>query len=251
MEPYIKSDIINEVGVIEFYHPKSNSLPSSLLNELATKISSYGKDHNVKCILLKSGGEKAFCAGASFDELLSIQTKEAGKEFFSGFAKVILAIKKAPKFVVTAVQGKVVGGGVGIVCASDYVIATEEASLKLSELSIGIGPFVIGPAVERKMGLSHFMNMSLNPTQWQTSLWAKERGVYAEVVNGVAELYDRISNITNQYIKYSPEAMLEMKNMFWSNSLNLELEMNERAEQSGRLVLSDFTINQLKAFKSK
>ena len=167
MEAYVKSDIINGVGEVEFFHPKSNSLPSNLLNELAQTITILGENDKAKCILLKSGGEKAFCAGASFDELLSIKSKEDGKAFFSGFARVIAAIKNAPKFVVTLVQGKVVGGGVGVVCASDYVIANENASCKLSELSIGIGPFVIGPAVERKIGLGHFNNMSLNPTCWK------------------------------------------------------------------------------------
>lgn len=248
MEAYVKSDIINGVGEVEFFHPKSNSLPSNLLNELAKTIKSLGENDQVKCILLKSGGEKAFCAGASFDELLSIKNKEEGKAFFSGFANVIAAIKNAPKFVVTLLQGKVVGGGVGVVCASDYVIANENASCKLSELSIGIGPFVIGPAVERKIGLAHFNNMSLNPTSWKSASWALDKGMYAEVVNDVKA---RGAEIVDQYVKYSPEAMSEMKSMFWKGADGIEADMIKRAEQSGTLVLSDFTRETLKAFKSK
>lgn len=247
MEAYVKSEVIDGVGHIEFFHPKSNSLPSNLLRELSILLNDLGKDDKVKCILLKSAGEKAFCAGASFDELLSINNEEEGKRFFLGFANVIKAIKNAPKFIITLVQGKVVGGGVGIVCASDYVIANNEASCKLSELSIGIGPFVIGPAVERKIGLAHFNNMSLNPTVWKSSSWALEKGMYAEVVD---DINNRGLEITSQYVKYSPDAMAEMKKMFWDGSTGIEEEMLIGAEQSGRLVLSEFTNETLKAFKS-
>lgn len=248
MEAYVKSEIIDGVGHVEFFHPKSNSLPSVLLNQLAQTILNFGENDKVKCILLKSGGDKAFCAGASFDELLDIQNEEQGKIFFSGFANVISAIKNVPKLVVTLVQGKVVGGGVGIVCASDYVIANQHASCKLSELSIGIGPFVIGPAVERKIGLAHFSNMSLNPTNWKSSSWALDKGMYAELVD---DIHVRGSEIVNQYVKYSAEAMFEMKRMFWNDTVDIEIEMKQRAEQSGTLVLSDFTKETLKAFKSK
>lgn len=248
MEPYVKAEIIDGVGEIEFFHPKSNSLPSSLLQELAKSITEFGANSSVKCILLKSAGEKAFCAGASFDELLNIKNEIDGMKFFSGFANVIKAIKDVPKFVITIVQGKVVGGGVGIVCASDYVIASENASCKLSELSIGIGPFVIGPVLERKIGLAHFINMSLNPTEWQNAEWALDKGMYSEVSSDFNQVANRVAK---KYTEYSSEAMAEMKQMFWAESSGLTKEMEIRAEQSGRLVLSDFTKETLRAFKSK
>ena len=248
MEPYVKAEIKDGVGEIEFFHPKSNSLPSNLLKELAESITEFGNDISVKCILLKSAGEKAFCAGASFDELLNIKNEIDGKEFFSGFANVIQAIKDAPKFVVTIVQGKVVGGGVGIVCASDYVIASTSASCKLSELSIGIGPFVIGPIVERKIGLAHFINMSLNPTEWKSPEWSLDKGMFSEVS---IDFSLSANKLVRKYIGYSSEAMAEMKQMFWEDSSGLEGEMESRAEQSGRLVLSEFTKESLRTFKSK
>ena len=248
---YVKVEVKSGVGKIEVFHPKSNSLPAALLKEITEGLNTLSENNEVLVIHLKSGGEKSFCAGASFDELLEVSNEEEGKAFFSGFARVILAIKNAPKFVVAQIQGKVVGGGVGIVAACDFVVATEEASLKLSELSIGIGPFVVGPALERKIGLAHFSNMTLNPTSWKTANWGKEIGLYSEVVSSIIELNKRLEEIITLYKAYSPEAMLEIKKMLWEEWFDLDEVMSRRAEQSGSLVLSDFTRNKLKELKSK
>jgi methylglutaconyl-CoA hydratase len=248
---YVKVEVKNGVGQLEFFHPKSNSLPAALLKEITEGLNTLSENNEVLVIHLKSGGEKSFCAGASFDELLEVSNEEEGKAFFSGFARVVLAIKNAPKFVVAQIQGKVVGGGVGIVAACDFVVATEEASLKLSELSIGIGPFVVGPALERKIGLAHFSNMTLNPTSWKTANWGKEIGLYSEVVSSIIELNKRLEEIITLYKTYSPEAMLEIKKMLWEEWFDLDEVMSRRAEQSGSLVLSDFTRNKLKELKSK
>ena len=177
MEGTIKSTVENGIGTITFFHPQSNSMPGVQLRNLAAEIEKLGKDTNVKVIVLKSEGEKAFCAGASFDELISIKDIDTGLKFFSGFAMVINAMRKAPKFIITRVQGKAVGGGVGIASSADYTFATEEASIKLSELAVGIGPFVVGPAVERKVGTSAFCQLTINATEWQTAQWAKEKGL--------------------------------------------------------------------------
>jgi len=248
---YVKVEVKNGVGEIEFFHPKSNSLPAVLLQEITEGLNKLSENNEVLVIHLKSRGEKAFCAGASFDELLKVSNEEEGKEFFSGFARVILAIKNAPKFVVAQIQSKVVGGGVGIVAACDFVVATDQASLKLSELSIGIGPFVVGPAVERKIGLAHFTNMSLNPTVWKTANWGKEIGLYSEVVSSTVELEIRLKEMITLYKTYSPEAMLEIKKMLWEKCFDMGEVMSRRAEKSGSLVLSDFTRNKLEEFKLK
>ncbi|MDG1518233.1 MAG: enoyl-CoA hydratase/isomerase family protein [Flavobacteriales bacterium] len=248
---YVKVEVKNGVGEIEFFHPKSNSLPAALLQEITEGLNKLSENNEVLVIHLKSRGEKAFCAGASFDELLKVSNEEEGKEFFSGFARVILAIKNAPKFVVAQIQSKVVGGGVGIVAACDFVVATDQASLKLSELSIGIGPFVVGPAVERKIGLAHFTNMSLNPTAWKTANWGKEIGLYSEVVSSTVELEIRLKEMITLYKTYSPEAMLEIKKMLWEKCFDMGEVMSRRAEKSGSLVLSDFTRNKLEEFKLK
>jgi methylglutaconyl-CoA hydratase len=247
MEAYVNSKIENAVGEIEFFHPKSNSFPSSLLEKLRLEIQKAGDDPSVKSILLKSSGENVFCAGASFDELLLIKNKNQGKLFFSAFGSVISAIKNAPKFVVTSVQGKVVGGGLGIVCASDYVVASSLASSKLSELSIGIGPFVIGPAVERKLGLSHFNNLSLSPNKWKSADWGLQTGMYSEISDFTL---DRAREVAISYTNYSIESMKEIKNMLWKRYEGIEEEMELRSEQSARLVLSERTVKILKAFKS-
>src|SRR4051812_21288702 len=185
MEAFVNSKIENGIGTITFFHPQSNSMPGTQLRNLAAEIEKLGKDDNVKVIVLKSEGEKAFCAGASFDELIAIKDLETGKKFFSGFANVINAMRKAPKFIIARVQGKAVGGGVGIASSADYTFAVYSASVKLSELAVGIGPFVVGPAVERKVGSSAFSQLTINATEWQTAQWAKEKGLYAEIFSTV------------------------------------------------------------------
>jgi methylglutaconyl-CoA hydratase len=251
MKPYVKSEVINGCGEVEFYHPKSNSLPHKLLSELSLVIEKLGADHSVRCILLKSRGEKTFCAGASFDELINIKDEVQGKQFFLGFAKLILAIKNVPKLVVTIVQGKVVGGGIGLICASDYVIAHESASLKLSELSLGIGPFVIAPVLKRKLGIAHFMNMSLNPKKWKSSYWGLDRGIYSEISSTKEEMGVRIEEYINDIKEYSSKALCEIKTSYWVGFDNLEEEMNKGAEKSGSLVLSDYSREILKQMKFK
>lgn len=248
---YVNKELIDGVGEIEFFHPKSNSLPSDLLKDLQKAILDFSSDDAVKVILLKSAGEKAFCAGASFDELLSIQNEEDGKTFFSGFMNVILAIKNSPKFVVSKVQGKVVGGGVGIVCASDYALASIQASVKLSELAIGIGPFVIGPAVHRKLGVAKFSEFSINAKEWKRADWAQGAGMYAEVFGNQEGLDAGTDKLVKDLAAYSPEAMLELKKMLWKDTEGWELEMEKNAGISGKLVLSEFTRNELNAFKNK
>ncbi|MBI33883.1 MAG: enoyl-CoA hydratase [Flavobacteriales bacterium] len=251
MKPYVKSKILNGLGEIEFYHPKSNSLPALLLNNLSEEIIKLGEEPSVKCIVLKSSGKKTFCAGASFDELLLINNENQGKDFFMGFAKVIAAIKNAPKIVVSVVQGKVVGGGLGLVCASDYVLAHKSADLKLSELSIGIGPFVIAPVLQRKLGLANFINLSLNPKQWKSATWGLDKGIYSEIFSSHEVLNIRLTELVKDYVNYSPEAVQEIKFMFWDGFHELEKDMEKRAAQSGRLVLSDYTVEVLKKIKFK
>ena len=179
-EGYVKSETHNGVTTIEFFHPQSNSLPGKILEELAKEIHFAGTHAETKVIVLKSDGEKAFCAGASFDELLQIKTEAEGLQFFSGFAHVINAMRKCPKLIIVRIQGKCVGGGVGLAAAADYAIATEKADIKLSELAIGIGPFVVGPAVERKIGVAAFSALSIDATMWRNSEWAKKKGLFAE-----------------------------------------------------------------------
>jgi methylglutaconyl-CoA hydratase len=249
---YVHADIQeNGVAVIEFGHPLSNSLPGKILQLLADKITELGKDNAVKVILLRSGGEKAFCAGASFDELISINDLETGHLFFSGFAKVINACRKAPKFIIGRVQGKAVGGGVGLASAVDYCLATKYADVKLSELAVGIGPFVVGPAVERKIGLSAMSELAINATEWRTADWAKKKGLFTDVFDSEEEMDAEIDRLANQLAKSNPEAMSMLKKVFWQGTEHWDDLLAERAGMSGHLVLSDFTINAINAFKKK
>ena len=199
---------------------------------------------------MQSAGEKAFCAGASFDELIAIENLEQGKKFFSGFAMVINAMRTAPKFVIARVQGKAVGGGVGIACAADYTFAVESASVKLSELAVGIGPFVVGPAVERKVGTAAFSQLTINATEWQTAQWAKEKNMYAEVYNTVSETDEAIDSLATKLSQSNPEAMLLLKKAMWQGTEHWDNLLLERAEMSGKLVLSDFTKNAIQKFKT-
>lgn len=246
----VSANKINGVGTLTFFHPQSNSLPGDLLRELAEKITELGNDKDVKVIILKSEGEKAFCAGASFDELTSIRDIETGKYFFSGFAAVINAMRKAPKFIICRVQGKTVGGGVGLACAADYTFGVLASTVKLSELAVGIGPFVVGPAVERKIGTSAFTSLSINATEWQTANWAREKGMYAEVFDTIESMDKAIEILAGKLATSNPEAMLLLKNIFWTGTENWDSLLTERAEMSGRLVLSDFTKNAISKFKA-
>jgi len=251
MEAYVKITTENSVGTIEFFHPQSNSLPGHILAELASTISNAGEDDNIKVIVLKSTGERAFCAGASFDELVAIETPENGTKFFSGFANVINAARKCPKFIIGRVQGKAVGGGVGMASATDYCFATKFASAKLSELAIGIGPFVVGPAVERKVGTSAFSAMTINATKWFDASWAREKGLYTEVFDSVDEMDVEVAKLASTLSKSNPEAMEGLKKIMWQGSEHWDELLMERAVSSGTLVLSDFTKNAIEKFKTK
>ena len=251
MEGYIKSTTENGIATITFFHPQSNSMPGQLLRELAEEITKAGNNTDAKVIVLQSEGDKAFCAGASFDELISIKDMETGKKFFSGFAMVINAMRQAPKFIIARVQGKAVGGGVGIACTADYTLAINAASVKLSELAVGIGPFVVGPPVERKIGLSAFTSLTINATEWQTAQWAKEKGMYMDVFATFQEMDEAIATLADKLSKSNPEAMQMLKKAFWRGTENWDTLLIERAEMSGKLVLSDFTINAINKFKTK
>ncbi len=233
---YVKSRVEENIGIIEFFHPKGNSLPGNLLSELTTQIKAFCTDNEVKVIILKSAGEKAFCAGASFDELIKISNLEEGKKFFSGFGDVINAMKTCPKFVIASVQGKAVGGGVGIISAADYVIAVNSAMVRLSELTIGIAPFVIASSVEEKIGKAAFMEMTID-TEWKDSNWAYQKGLFTKLTNDYASLQEETLKLANKLSNYSSLAVKEIKNIFWSNNIHREQEITLRAELSGKLVL--------------
>jgi methylglutaconyl-CoA hydratase len=237
------------IGTITFGHPLSNSLPGKILQKLADTITELGNNDEVKVIVLKSEGEKSFCAGASFDELISIKDLETGKKFFSGFANVINAARKCPKFIIGRVQGKAVGGGVGLASAVDYCFATKFADVKLSELAVGIGPFVVGPAVERKIGLSAMSQLAINATEWHSADWAYKRGLYTYVYDTIEEMDQEIAVLANRLAKSNPEAMKLLKQVFWQGTENWDELLIERAGMSGTLVLSDFTINAINSFK--
>jgi methylglutaconyl-CoA hydratase len=239
------------IATIEFGHPMSNSLPGKILRKLAETITEVSSNEAVKVIVLRSTGSKAFCAGASFDELIAISDLETGKVFFSGFAQVINACRKSSKLIIGRVQGKAVGGGVGIAAAVDYCYATSNADVKLSELAVGIGPFVVGPAVERKMGLSAMSQLAINATEWHSAKWAYDKGLYAQLFDSVDDMDEEISRLATVLAKSSPEAMAELKRVFWQGTEHWDQLLSDRAAISGTLVLSDFTINAINAFKKK
>ncbi|MGX1927916.1 enoyl-CoA hydratase/isomerase family protein [Flagellimonas sp. 2504JD4-2] len=241
--------IENRIAVVEFGHPASNSFVSELLARLTKELDKLSADENVSLIVLKSEGERAFCAGASFDELVAISNLEEGKAFFSGFANVINAMRSCSKPIIGRVQGKAVGGGVGLASACDYVYATEAASIKLSEISIGIAPLVIAPVVERKIGKAGLAELSLNPTEWKNAYWAKEKGLFSKVFDSIAKMDKELEFHTQKLASFNPEALAEMKRVLWEGTEHWESLLVERAEASGRLALSPNTKNALEKFK--
>ncbi len=246
--PYVKIDVKDEVGIIEFFHPKSNSMPSSQLKSLTEAFEQAGHDDRIKVVLLKSKGDRVFCAGASFDELLAIDTPEKGKAFFMGFANVINAMRQCPKIIVGCIEGKTVGGGVGIAAACDYTFANKNSSIKLSELSIGIGPFVIEPSVCRRIGLNALTELTLNPTQWRLAKWGKKKGLFHKISKDIQhESFEFAKEMT----RYHLQASAEIKKAFWKDAEDMKKVFEERAAISGQLALSEFTQNTLAKIKGK
>ena len=241
--------IRNNIATITFGHPASNSFPSELLERLTNELISVGKNSSVAIIILKSQGEKAFCAGASFNELMAISNLKEGTQFFLGFANVINAMRTCEKLIIGCLQGKTVGGGVGLAAACDYVLATNQAAIKLSEFTIGIGPFVIEPAVKRKIGVSGVAELTLDATNWKTAYWAKEKGLYAKVFETMNELDAALETLSLQLASYNPDALLKMKKTLWQGTENWNTLLAERAAVSGELVVSEFTKKALLKFK--
>ena len=248
---YVKTETHQGITTIEFFHPQSNSLPWKILEGLAHEIHFAGTHAETKVIVLKSSGDKTFCAGASFDELVAIKSEAEGLKFFSGFSHVINAMRKCPKFIIARIHGKCVGGGVGIAAAADYAIAVEGAEVKLSELAVGFGPFVVGPAIERKIGTGAFSALAINATSWRTSDWAKRKGLFSELHSNIENMDEAVFRLADTLAHSSPEAMAEMKKMFWKGTEHWDSLLNERAAISGRLVLSSFTKNAIEKFKAR
>ncbi len=239
------------IATVTFEHPAHNSMPGNLLAKLADTITGLGTNEAAKVIVLKSSGDRTFCAGASFDELMSIEDFDIGHTFFMGFANVINACRKCPKLIIGRVQGKAVGGGVGLASATDYCLATKFAAVKLSELAVGIGPFVVGPAVERKIGNSAMTQLAFDATSWKTAEWATQKGLYANIYDSTELLDEAVLTLATKLADSNPEAMSEMKKAFWSGTENWDDLLSERAAISGKLVLSAYTKNAIAKFKSK
>ena len=251
MEAWVRSATQGGVCTIEFYHPRSNSLPGYLLSELASAIRQAGNEPDARVIVLKSEGDKTFCSGASFDELAATKDEEQRLKFFSGFAHVINAMRTCPKMIIGRIHGKSVGGGVGLAAAVDYAIAVEGADVKLSELAVGIGPFVVGPAVERKIGTSAFSQLAIDATMWRNADWARRKGLYAELHPDVDGMDESVRRLANTLAHSSPEAMQELKEICWKGTDNWEELLPERAAISGRLILSEFSRDAIAKFKAK
>ncbi|WP_308993820.1 enoyl-CoA hydratase/isomerase family protein [Mariniflexile litorale] len=248
-EPYVILNIKNSVGYIEFFHPNRNSMPSDILTKLKDTIEEAASHDAINIIVLQSGGDRTFCAGASFNEVMAVNNAEQGKAFFSGFANVINAMRRCPKLIIGRLQGKTVGGGVGLAAATDYCLATKFASIRLSELSIGIGPFVIEPAVTRKIGLAAMSQMTIDAETFFSAEWAKEKGLYADIFETTKDLDEAVKELAEKLSAYNPEALKQMKSVFWEGTKHWETLLIERAEISGALVLSKFTKNTLKRFR--
>ena len=246
---YVHLNVENNVGYIEFYNPPHNALPTAMLEKLTELIGTAGSDPSVTVIVLKSGGDRTFCAGASFEELIAISNPEQGAKFFEGFANVINALRRCPKITIGRVQGKAVGGGVGLAAATDYCLATTHSEIKLSELTIGIGPFVIEPAVSRKIGLSAMSQLTLEASTFFSAQWALEKGLFMKLCPSIESLDSELKQLSEQLCAYNPEALKKLKETFWEGTDHWSELLNERASISGRLVLSNFTKTQLKNYK--
>lgn len=250
MNGFVNTEIKNKISEITFGTEKSNSLPGEILEKLAQTILSEGAKPEVKAILLKSAGEKAFCAGASFDELLSIEELETSKKFFGGFAKVLNAMRKCGKLVIVRVQGKTTGGGVGIACAADYCFATQDSAMALTELNLGIGPFVIGPYVERKIGKSAYTAMSVD-ADFRSAEWCAKHDVYHMVSATIAEMDIKLTDFLEKLSQRSADALALIKKVSWEGTEHFESLMPERIHMSASLILEDSAKKNIQSIKEK
>jgi len=248
---HVTTSILDGVATVRFGHPKGNSLPAAVLAELARTIRALGTDDAARVIVLRSDGTGPFCAGASFAELQAIRDVDGGTEFFMGFARVILAMRSCPKFVIARVHGKAVGGGIGLVAASDYAVASTSAAVKLSELAVGIGPFVVGPAIERKIGLGGLQTLAVDAASFRDAEWAERQGLYARLVDSAEQLDETVASLARTLASSNPQAMALMKTAFWRGTEEWDTLLPERAAMSGTLVLSDFTRQALAAFAAR
>jgi methylglutaconyl-CoA hydratase len=246
---YVRSHVEHGINTIEFFHPQSNSLPAKMLDQIAQEIH-FSCTHETIVVILKSAGTGAFCAGASFDELSSITNEKEGAAFFSAFANLINAMRKCHKLIIGRIHGKCVGGGVGLAAACDYAIAIDKAEVKLSELAIGLGPFVVGPVIDKKIGASAFSQLAIDSSMWRNADWAKRKGLYAEVHDSIDNMDESINRLANTLSHSNPQAMSELKKIFWKGAENWDELLKERAAISGKLVLSDFTKNAISKFKT-
>lgn len=251
LAPYVTTIVEESIATIEFFHSSHNSLPSHILQKIVDAIESADKNIGISVIVLQSGGNRTFCAGASFDEMIAIDSLEGGKEFFMGFANVINACRKCSKLIIGRVQGKAIGGGVGIASAVDYCIATKYASVKLSELSIGIGPFVVGPAIRRKMGLAAMSHLAINSTEFMTAQWAKTHGLFNEVFDTIEQVDAYVKHLGNKLVSQSDLAKTSIKTMLWNGTEDWDELLKQRAMISGALILSSEAKDAIETFKSK
>lgn len=239
-DEHIKTEINDKIGTVTFSHPKGNALPRESLTRLTQAIKELDQDKKARVILLQSTGEKTFCGGAYFKDLMDVNNKEEGKHFFMGFANVLNAMRTSSKLIIGRVQGKAVGGGVGLAAGTDYTLATKDAAVRLSELKLGIGPFVVGPAIRRKMGVQGFTALSLDPSTWRSAEWAYGKGLYTELLDSINDLDEETKRLANQLSEYNPKAMKELKRALWDDATNWKTLLEIRADTSGRLLMTDF-----------
>lgn len=230
----------NRIATVTFFHPKRNALPAAILRQLVEAIDAAAANADVRVIILASEGGGAFCAGASFDELRALRSVDEGKEFFSGFARVILAMRRCPKIIIGRVQGKVVGGGVGLVSATDYSFALPQASIRLSELAIGLGPFVVGPVIERKIGRAAFAALAVD-ADWRDAEWGERHGLYTRIMDTEAAMDSVLPALANRLAGANPEAVAQLKRILWEGTNHWETLLFDRAAISGKLAMSEFT----------
>ncbi len=246
MEAYVKNYCEGNIGFLEFGNPAGNSLPSPLLKAFKAGLIALEKDSNVRVIVIQSFGDRAFCGGASLAEMKTLQTLEEATAFFMGIADLINTLRSLSKFVIGRVHGKVVGGGVGLVAACDYVLANRTAQIKLSELSIGIGPYVIEPVVSRKIGGTAFAQLSLDAHQWKSATWAEDKGLYNALFETQVELDLAVKTNAERFASYPEKAVKTLRKLHWKETEHWDKLLPKNAAITGELALQEATQNILK-----
>ena len=190
-----------------------NAFDETMIAELTEVFETLGSAESTRVVVLGAEG-RAFCAGADLRwmERASANTQEANLADARRFAHMMHVIQACAKPVIARVQGAAFGGGVGLCCACDIVIAAPQARFAVSEARFGILPSVIGPYLNNAIGKRHALRLALT-AETIDAVRAEQIGLVHQIEE-IGQLDAAIERIIVQLLGNGPEALGEIKRLF-------------------------------------